>query len=104
MSVVADEILRQLGGQKFIAMTGASSFAGSKNSLSFKLPGKAGFVRNGIRGVLITLDASDTYTVEFGKVTKRPRMEYVVIAKHTGVYCDNLREVFTAETGLDTSL
>jgi hypothetical protein len=41
-------------------MTGAKNFAGSENSLSFRIPG-SGFAGDGINAVHITLDPSDTY-------------------------------------------
>jgi hypothetical protein len=34
---VSHEILRQLGGNKFIAMTGAKNFVGSENSITFRI-------------------------------------------------------------------
>ena len=46
---VANTILEQLGGRQFQAMTGASQFVGSKNSLSFRLPGAGGFCKAGMQ-------------------------------------------------------
>lgn len=53
----AKTILAQLGGRRFIAMTGASQFGGTADpiSLKFTLPGRT------ISKVVITLDPSDTY-------------------------------------------
>lgn len=98
---VPEEILRQLGGNRFVAMTGASSFAGSKDALSFKLRTGAA----GIRGVRIVLDPSDTYNVAFYKWTMKGGVKHFGIVKQVdGVYADQLREVFTRATGLETSL
>lgn len=102
---IAKTILAQLGGNRFLAMTGAKNLVGSDNSLAFDLPRTRDFVKGGINKVRIVLTDRDDYTVEFYKV--RPRnidsmMEPV--RKVEGVYVDNLREVFTAETGLETSL
>lgn len=94
---VAMEILRQLGGQRFKAMTGARNFVGDKDKITFHIP-KA---KNKINIVRITLDPTDTYTVEFMNVRR-----YVTtpIKKVEDVYADNLREVFETNTGLRTSL
>ena len=94
---VSKTILAQLGGQRFIAMTGANSFTGSTSTLTFRLPKNS----KGVKGVRITLDPTDTYTVEFLAMRK---FEVVMLAKCEGVYCDMLREVFTDNTGLATSL
>jgi len=95
---VAQTILSQLGGNRFIAMTGCSNFLSDTNSLSFKLPrGKA-------THCTITLDASDTYTVEFVKCNMRAAVYRQVVAETSGVYADQLTELFTRATGLYTSL
>lgn len=49
----------------------------------------------------ITLNASDTYTMEFLKMSKG---EVKTAAEHNGVYNDMLQDIFTRETGLYTSL
>lgn len=94
---VAMEILRQLGGNKFKAMTGARNFVGDKDKITFHLP-KA---KDRINVVRITLKPTDTYAVEFMNVRR-----YVTTPIRTveDVYADNLREVFETNTGLRTSL
>ena len=62
-----------------------------------------GFANNGINSVVVRLDADDTYTMLFNKRTAMGA-NVQSIATHTGVYADQLRSLFTAETGLDTSL
>lgn len=99
MSPVAKTILNQLNGNRFVAMTGAKDFVYSENSLTFKL----GRVSNGISHVTVVLDCDDTYIVEFKKWNAR-RFEYTIIARHIDIYADNLRELFTNETGLYTHL
>lgn len=98
---VAETILSQLGGRKFLAMTGARNLLASANSLSFKLPRFAGCP---VTHVIVTLTAHDDYTVEFFRIGRRIRSAAEPLARVEGVYCDNLRAVFTAETGLATSL
>jgi len=94
---IAKTILEQLGGGKFVAMTGARAFINTGNGLSFKLPGAGGFTTNGINYVKITLDPSDTYTVEFGKTRGT---NYKIISSYDDIYFDQLQGIFTSETGL----
>jgi hypothetical protein len=96
----AKEILRQLGGNKFVVMTGAKNLIGHPSALSFRLPGK-NFARHDINYVKITLNSMDLYDLEFGRVRGKT---YKVISLCDGIYNDQLQAVFTAETGLDTHL
>ena len=94
---VAQTILQQLGGGRFVAMTGSKDFVGSENGLSFRV----GRNDKGITHVRITLTAMDDYQCEFLKIrgaSVKP------IAFRDGVYADQLQEVFTSKTGLYTSL
>lgn len=95
----ATEIYRQLGGHKFAVMTGAKNFLGDENSFMFSLPAR--LAANGINKVKITLEPSDTYTVAFYLIRGT---SFKTIATVGGVYNDNLRAIFTAHTGLDTSM
>ena len=95
---VANEILAQLGGNRFIAMTGAKNILGGGNALMFSLP-KGKDKSNKMR---ITLDfASDTYTVETFAIRG---IECNAKTTIDMVYGDQLRSVFTSITGFDTSL
>jgi hypothetical protein len=101
---VAQTILQQLGGRRFIAMTGASSFSSGPDSLGFRVPTR---LAGGIGGIVITLTQMDDYRIESvrmrGSIAKGDlRAERKVEAE--GVYCDNLQEAFTRITGLATSL
>ena len=98
---VATEILRQLGGRPFQVMTGAKNFVGDTNALRFALPGRSGFVKDGINHVTVTLDPSDTYTVTFRRVRGT---KVTVVSEHTDIYNDQLRGLFEDVTGLRTSL
>lgn len=102
---VAKTILAQLGGRRFTVMTGAKDFLGSEaeKNLSFRLPSR--FAKNGINKVIITLDWTDTYTVEAMKITKgRNGYRATTIEKRDSVYVEDLQKVFMALTGLDTKL
>jgi hypothetical protein len=96
---IATTILAQLGGQKFIVMTGAKDVYGDGNSLGFKLPART--AKNGINFVRVTLNGDDLYNVEFFKFDK-----YVLnaVSDVRGVYDDMLQSVFTEATGLATRL
>jgi len=94
---VAEIILQQLGGRKFLAMTGAKNLLSDKDALSFKIP-KA---KQNINYVKIVLNYKDTYNVEFGKVRG---INYDIIKKFDDVYAEDLQRIFTDVTGLDTHL
>lgn len=99
---VARTILEQLGGKKFLVMTGAKALlAHPSGALSFKLPGGGGFAKDGINYVKIQLNAEDTYDLTFLRVWG---VNVKHIAEKKGIYCDQLRDVFTRVTGLETSL
>ena len=96
---IAANILDQLGGNRFVAMTGARNLAHDKGTLRFKLPSR--FARNGINFVAVTLTTADDYRVEFGKLWG---LNYKVLETVEGVYADTPRATFTAATGLDCTL
>ena len=95
---IASTILRHLGGNIFIAMTGAKNFVSDGNSLRFKVSK----CKNGINYIVITLAADDTYTVCFNKIIKQTNIKEII--RHDSVYVDNLQSVFTQETGLYTRI
>lgn len=101
MSQTADTILAQLGGHKFIVMTGAKHLMGEKDSLTFKLPRGA---KDGINCVKIKLEGNDTYTVTFYKQGRAPSFNISVVHERYGIYDASLRPLFTSLTGLETSL
>ena len=61
---VAETILAQLGGNRFIAMTGAKDFLGDASALHFRIPSN----RTKANRVTITLRADDTYNIEWFSV------------------------------------
>lgn len=98
-NVIAKTILAQLGGNRFVAMTGSKDFVATENGLTFKLAK----VYNGISHVNVTLDCDDTYIVTFNKWNAR-KLDMHIVARHVGIYCDMLQDLFTNETGLYTTL
>lgn len=96
---VSREILAQLGGNRFVAMTGAKQFVGGDTTLAFRLP--SGMTKGRASGMRITLAGDDTYTLETFRVV---RFELRILETCRGIYVDALRRTFTQMTGLDTSL
>lgn len=103
---VANEIIRQMGGRRFIAMTGARDMMALDSGLRFRLPGGGGYTKNGINKVEIDLQPDDTYTIRFCKInfTNRIDLQTKTVSEFYGIYNDQLQKLFTAETGLDTHL
>jgi hypothetical protein len=96
---VAGTILAQLGGRRFIAMTGAHSFSSSAEALSLRIPP----AKEGIIGVVITLTPADVYQVKF--FARRPFPECVrLVETCDDIYEDALQDCFTRVTGLATHL
>lgn len=96
---VANEIYRQLGGNKASAMIGIKDLVGAPRALQFGW--KVRGAKNQANKVVIVLDPSDTYTVKFysvrgGKFTER--------GEYGNVYNDMLVDVFESATGLDLRL
>lgn len=96
---IAHTILSQLGGNKFIAMTGAKNLGASENGLSMKIMRNAKKVTH----VKITLNGKDLYDVEFMKINNRS-FEITVLAKFEDAYAEDLKGIFESSTGLYTSL
>lgn len=94
----ATTILSQLGGNKFLAMTGAKNLLNGGDYLQFDLPRGT---KNKASKCRITLNAADLYSVEFFKIRK---YEVINISKSENVYNDQLTTIFTNETGLYTKL
>lgn len=106
---IAETILEQLGGNKFIAMTGAGNFVSDGNTLRMTLPKN----RSKANRLYITLDGTDTYTMDFfkysaGHLNKKSfawvpdKLEDVKTV--SDVYADMLQDIFTAVTGMCTHL
>jgi len=95
---IAKEILNQLGGNKFIVMTGSKNFIDGGNYLSMKLS------RNSANAqyLVITIEWSDTYKMEFFSLNKN--YERIMKAEFSGVYNDQLQQIFTKVTGLYTRM
>lgn len=96
-TTIAQIILQQLGGNRFLAMTGAKQLCDLRDGLQFALPRGA---KNKANKVCIRL-VDDLYRVTFYSirgvnVTERGEFERI--------YGDRLAAIFTEQTGFDTHL
>lgn len=100
-SSVADTILSQLGGQRFIVMTGAKYLVNADHALMFRI-GRNSSRANSVR---IILGANDLYTIRFLRNRKVGfAMESSLVQEVEGLYADQLRSAFERVTGLATTL
>jgi len=93
------QLLQQLGGNKFIAMTGAKNLAvdKSKNELHMKI----GRNSKSISHVIIKLTSGDLYDMEFLSIRGSSRK---IKSKEKGVYADQLGKMFKKNTGMNVRL
>jgi hypothetical protein len=98
-TTIAETILQQLGGNRFIAMTGAKHFMGDDRTLQFSIPGN--MTRDKSNKVCITLNDFDLYTIETFRIRG---INCKACSTETDIYCDSLQSMFTSITGLDTHL
>lgn len=99
MNNISETIFKQLGGNGFIAMTGATYLVASERGLSMRLPQRS--TKNRCTHVTIKLNARDLYDVEYFKMVK---FEMIQIQKFEDISVSDLRNNFTQTTGLFTSL
>jgi len=92
---IAKEILTQLGGSRFVAMTGAACFSDT-NSLVVKFKGS-----NIANHMTVKLNALDLYDVT---ISKFRGLKINIVKEFNNVYADNLRTIFESTTKLHTSL
>lgn len=96
---IAQEILRQLGGHRFISMTGCREIMCLDSSIKMRLQpnkSKANYL-------LIKLMPNDTYTMQFFRFISSS-FTIKIIEEITGVYSENLQDVFTDKTGFLTRM
>lgn len=98
---IAETILSQIGGRRFITMTGAKNFVAINSGLQFDLPKTPHYVRDGISRLHIVLTPMDEYKITAYKIRG---MSVKEISVTDGVHAPELAEVFTSLTGLDTHL
>ena len=89
-------MLKQLGGNKFIMMTGAKHFGVGPKGAGFKI----GRNSKGVNFVRIDLK-NDLYDMEFFQV-RAGKMK--LKSKVKQIFADQLQDMFTKHTGMYTSL
>lgn len=95
---VAQTILSQLGGNRFVAMTGSHQFMAGENALHMKLRRN----KSGANYLTIELTPMDVYTMTFKSI--RGTNPVKIKSEIKDVYFDQLESIFTQETGLYTRL
>ena len=108
---IAETILQQLGGRRFIAFTGAKNFTTIENGLRFTIGRNASKANR----VEIKLNGADLYDYEFIKYSpahlkvdhRKGTAEWVdsksaSVRKYNDVFFDQLQELFTETTDLYT--
>jgi len=93
---IAQNIIQQLGGNRFASMTGARLFVATGNGLQFSFPNC-----QRVNKCRVTLDSDDTYTVEFFKIRGA---NVTPVSSVSMMYAEDLQRHFTDITGLDTHL
>jgi hypothetical protein len=100
-TTIANTILTQLGGRRFLAMTGACNLIAGPNYLACKIPRAA----KKITHMRVTLDPNDTYTVAFLNCrATHNRLKHETIETNSNIYAEDLQSVFTSTTGPYTTL
>jgi hypothetical protein len=95
---VAKTIIDQMGGTgRLKAMINARDYFYSATHVQFTFSGN-----RRANKCIITLDWTDTYTMEIGKMTRK--CEWKSIYHQSGLYWDMLKPVFEKATGLYLSL
>ena len=98
MSHIANEIYRQLGGNKFRVMTGAKMMVSTENGIRMRI----GRNKTNANFMEVSLNGLDLYDVTFAKLTKMGEMKSV--KEYENVYNDMLVSIFESHTGMYTTL
>ena len=98
MSHIANEIYRQLGGNRFRVMTGAKMMVSTENGIRMRI----GRNKTNANFMEVSLNSLDLYDVTFAKLTKMGEMKSVKTCDN--VYNDMLVRIFESHTGMYTTL
>ena len=100
--MIAQTILQQLGGRRFVAFTGSKQLTDMGNGLRMNL---ARNKTSANRLDIIYDGGADLYNLHFYRKTfskKTFEVKVKDIAKYEGIYFDRLQSIFTEVTGLRT--
>ncbi len=93
-------ILEQLGGNKFVAMTGAKLMHDGDYILIAKIKGSRIYNQ-----ISIFLNGLDLYDITFKKIgTIKTNFRTIVEKIYKDVYAENMKNIIESETGLYISL
>lgn len=94
-AAIANTILNQLGGNKFITMTGSKNFVGTENTLTMKL------FKNNLKATHLKIEyvyGKDLYKMIFLRCSLKSGV--VVLKELDEVYAEDLQSLFEQNTGL----
>ena len=98
-SEIGKTILVQMGGMvRLKAFIGAKNFCVVEKGVTFRWSGKS---KNKTNFLKITLNGSDLYDIEFGRLHA---MKFTVIETFENIFCDQLVQIFEEQTGLYLTL
>ena len=128
---IANTILSQFGGRQFVAMTGAKNLVALENSLRFQI-GRNGSKANVVKVILNGDDtytmqfikyrdfnpytilmryadkglSRDEFNAKVREATEKAKAAAApqVLKEYKGIYCDQLQELFTDYTKMNTRL
>ena len=103
---VANTILAQMGGNKFLAMTGTKDLV-ALNTDDYQFGGlRMRISKNNTPAniLIVTLNSMDTYDVVFQSVRIGKTFSVKTVKEYNMVYGDMLQRIFTDATGLYTRL
>lgn len=95
---IAETILSQLGGRRFLAFTGSYNLCAMADGKGLVM--KLRRNTSGANWLQIRLNGADLYDLRFIKAGKTLTTK----AEYSDIYCDQLEDIFTQVTGLYTRL
>ena len=95
---IAKTIIQQLGGNKFIAMTGARNIFADGQGVTMQIMKN----KSKAKYLTIQLNSLDLYDMQFKSIDKD--FNLIIKAEKQNVYAEDLETIFTNITGLNTRL
>jgi hypothetical protein len=96
--IIAKTIIQQLGGNKFIAMTGAKNIFSDGQGVTMQIMKN----KSKAKYLTIRLNSLDLYDMQFKSIDKD--LNLIIRAEKNNVYFEDLETIFTNITGLNTRL
>jgi len=95
---IAKTIIQQLGGNKFIVMTGARNIFADGQGVTMQIMKN----KSKAKYVSIILNSLDLYDMQFKSIDKD--LNLIIRAEANNIYFEDLETIFTNITGLNTRL